>query len=209
MTEELAQTCPICKLNEAQTVSAKPGSFGTIITINCPRCKEFTIAHETEILSPLLKSESTKLSSWIRDLNERHIQVPEINLKSIKGIQAGIPDKNPREKQTILLQNIERKTEYPGKEVELSPIYDIPLAWAATKEEFLYYINSLIERGLLKELYPSKDSDILFSVVITAAGWDYLEQQERHIEERTQAFVAMSFSEDLKSIWEGPIYNAI
>ena len=30
-----------------------------------------------------------------------------------------------------------------------------------------------------------------------------------HIEERTQAFVAMSFSEDLKPIWEGPIYNAI
>ena len=36
-----------------------------------------------------------------------------------------------------------------------------------------------------------------------------LNEHERHIEERTQAFVAMSFSEDLKPIWEGPINKAI
>ena len=53
------------------------------------------------------------------------------------------------------------------------------------------------------------DRPLAFSVAITADGWDYLEKLERHIEERTQAFVAMSFSDDLKSIWEGPIYNAI
>jgi hypothetical protein len=49
----------------------------------------------------------------------------------------------------------------------------------------------------------------LVSVAITADGWDYLEKQERHIEERTQAFVAMSFKDDMKSVWQGPIFNAI
>jgi hypothetical protein len=46
-------------------------------------------------------------------------------------------------------------------------------------------------------------------ITITADGWDYLEQQERNIEGRTQAFMAMSFSKNMKSIWEGPIYNAV
>ena len=46
-------------------------------------------------------------------------------------------------------------------------------------------------------------------VIITADGWDYLEQLDRRIEERTQAFVAMSFSDDFKPIWKGPIHRAI
>jgi hypothetical protein len=50
---------------------------------------------------------------------------------------------------------------------------------------------------------------IPLTVAITADGWDYLEKHDHHIEERTQAFVAMSFSEDLKPIWEGPIFRAI
>jgi nucleoside 2-deoxyribosyltransferase len=86
----------------------------------------------------------------------------------------------------------------------------------------MYYINSLIERGLLRNLEKSDlpyhrdemggviyERPKAFSVAITADGWDYLERHDRNIEDRTQAFVAMSFSEDLKPIWEGPIYNAI
>jgi len=220
MDDSKMRECPICKLKEAKTVSAKPGSFGTIITINCPRCKEFTIAHEAEILSPHLGS--TKVSAWIRDLNERHVQVPKINSESLEDIQVGLPDYNPREKQIKLLQNIERMTKYPGKPVQIDPEFDIPLAWASAQEEFMHYINSLIDRGFLRNLgksglpfhqnefgEPIYERPTAFSVAITADGWDYLEQHERHIEDRTQAFVAMSFADDLKSIWQGPIFNAI
>ncbi|MEW6659875.1 MAG: hypothetical protein AB1424_14550 [Thermodesulfobacteriota bacterium] len=163
-----------------------------------------------------------KLSAWIRSQNEQQKEIPEINLYNINNLQTGLPDYNPREKQIILLQNIERKTEYPGKKVRIVPEYDIPLAWASTKEEFIYYINSLIERGFLrgneKNVYPLEGitesgrllfGSMAFYVEITADGWDYLEQHERHIEERTQAFVAMSFSTNLKHIYEGPISNAI
>jgi hypothetical protein len=90
-----------------------------------------------------------KLSAWIRNRNEQGAEVPEINSKSLDDIQAGLPDYTPREKQIILLQNIERKTEYPGQRIELNYLDDFPLAWATGRDEFFYYITSLKDRGLL------------------------------------------------------------
>jgi nucleoside 2-deoxyribosyltransferase len=211
--------CPICKLEyDSQKILF---DYGERVNIDCPRCKKFTITRTAESIART-RELGPKLSAWVRNLNEQRADVPEINSNTLKTIPASLPNYSTREKQIILLQNIERKTEYPGKSVQIDPEFDIPLAWASAQEEFMYYINSLIERGLLKDLgkrgVPSHqdemggiiyDRPLAFSIAITADGWDYLEKLERHIEERTQAFVAMSFSEDLKPIYEGPIYNAI
>lgn len=219
MTDKKMKICPICKLEDAVVEQGSRSTDQT--TINCQRCKIFTITRTAERMAEARES-SPKLSAWIRNRNEQHAEVPVINSRSLDEIQAGLPDYNPREKQIILLQNIERNTEYPGKKVLIVPEYDIPLAWASTEEEFMYYINSLIERGFLRgneeDVYPlegiTETGRLLFGsksfrVEITADGWDYLEERERHLEERTQAFVAMSFNEELKPIWEGPISNAI
>ena len=219
MNEGNAQTCPICKLNDDQIVHKGSGLLAS--RTKCPRCKEFIIFDLIEFTAPD-SFFGPKLSAWIRDRNERHAEIPKLTNDTLEDLQKGLPNYGPREKQIILLQNIERKTEYPGKSVQIDPEFDIPLAWASAQEEFMYYINSLIERGLLRNLgkiglpyHQGSIGEIIyerplaFSVAITADGWDYLEQHERRIEERMQAFVAMSFSEDLKSIWEGPIYRAI
>jgi len=203
MTEEKLTTCPICKLNDGKIDFKGSGFPNIIFKINCPRCREFNCAEFFLHTSP--NKPELKISAWIRNLNEQDAEVPLINSEMLKDLKEKLPDHSPREKQVILLQNIERKTEYPGQRVVLNYIYDFPLAWASGEEEFIYYISSLQERGFVS-------SDIVSGfcrVIITAKGWDYLEQLERHIEERTQAFVAMSFSDGLKHIWEGPIYNAI
>ena len=199
------QTCPICKLSDNQIVVEKFGIIGQ--RIKCPRCKEFTISDIVQFTDPDPWF-GPKLSAWIRSYNEQKNEVPEINLDTIKNLHAGLPDRSPREKQIILLQNIERMTEYPGKTVKITTKYDIPLAWASTEEELRYYVQSLIERNLLRKM-SQEIGPVPLSVAITADGWDYLEQIDRRIEERTQAFVAMSFSDDLKPIWQGPIKNAI
>jgi hypothetical protein len=210
MNEGNAQTCPVCNLNDDQIVHKGSGLLAR--RIECPRCKEFIILDLIEFTAPDLFF-GPKLSAWIRDRNERHAEVPKLTTATLEDLKKGLRNYGPREKQIILLQNIERKTAYPGKSVEIIPKYDIPLAWASSEEEFHYYINSLIERGFLKKRGHAgpitRFSDMLFSVIITADGWDYLEQHERRIEERTQAFVAMSFKDDLKAIWKGPIFNAI
>jgi hypothetical protein len=205
MIEDLIKEsfCPICKL-EDKSIEKRNLSSGNFM-INCPRCKSFILPLEAAIASRRSSGPMPKLSAWIRDRNEKEADVPEIFKESLEKIPASIPDYSPREKQIKLIQNIERKTEYPGNVVTLSHKYDFPLAWASSGEEIFYYITSLGERGFLKIDNTMGLSD----VTITSAGWDYLEQLEKNIEERTQAFVAMSFSQDLKSIWEDPISNAI
>jgi len=211
MFEDLTEhVCPVCKLAENSIEKKRTPSRGFFI--KCPRCKNFIITWEALFATGGDQGPLPKLSAWIRNFNEKGTGIPEIYQESPEKIPgASLPDYSPREKQIILLQNIERKTRYPGKPVQIVPKYDIPLAWAEAKDEFLYYITSLIERGFLRRTDDVDKvlDDLTFFVAITANGWDYLEKQERHIQERTQAFVAMSFSGDLKPIWEGPIYNAI
>jgi len=206
MTEGKKTTCPICKLEDSSVEREFDG--GERITINCHRCKRFTITRTAKTIVER-RNLGPKLSAWIRNRNEQRAEVPLITSETLKDLQTGIPEYSPREKQIKLLQNIERMTAYPGNEVLIVPKYDIPLAWASAEEEFRYYVNSLIGRGLIYTPYPGDFITEAFSVVITVPGWDYLEQRERHIEERTQAFVAMSFSEDLKPIWEGPIFRLL
>jgi hypothetical protein len=200
VTEEEMETCPICKLKDERIVI----TGNDLLTVNCPRCKNFTITETAEAMAKV-EEINPKLSAWIRNFNEQGAEVPKINSHTLKDLPASLPDRSPREKQIILLKNIERKTKYPGQIVSLSYSYDFPLAWATGEDEFYYYISSLKDRGLLS----GDMAKVSCHVTITSDGWDYLEKQERHIEERTQAFVAMSFSDGLKSIWEGPIYNAI
>jgi hypothetical protein len=202
MTEATDHVCPICKLKDKRIIRDKLGILK--LRIKCPRCKEFVILDSVVFDEPD-SSFGPKVSAWIRNLNERSAEVPQITTETLNDLQAILPNYSPREKQVILLQNIERKTEFPGQRVVLNYMDDFPLAWASGYEEFFYYISSLKDRGLL-----SADMAMgLCDVTITADGWDYLEQLERHIEDRAQAFVAMSFSKDMKSIWEGPIFRAI
>jgi hypothetical protein len=221
MNEGNERTCPVCKLNDDKILIENAGDFGRHSRINCPRCQSFTITYLAQSALPSLDI-GPKLSAWIRSRNEQGAEVPQITTDTLKDLQKGFPNYSPREKQIKLLKNIERMTAYPGKTVQIDPEFDLPLAWASAQEEFMHYINSLIERGLLENLgksglpfhqnevgEPIYERPLAFSVAITANGWDYLEKHDRHIEERTQAFVAMSFSKDMKSIWEGPISRAI
>ena len=208
MTEENKRSCPICKL-AAQDVE-REFDYGERVTINCARCHRFTITRTAGNIAKR-RDLGPKLSAWVRNRNEQGADIPEINSNSLDDIGEGLPDYSPREKQIILLQNLERKSRYPGDAVQVIPEFDIPLAWASAKEEFLYYLDSLIERNLVRRTDEKTRTldDISVSVAITADGWDYLEEFSRRIEERSQAFVAMSFSDDMRSVWQNAIKPAI
>ncbi|MGO9621591.1 MAG: hypothetical protein ACLPT6_09320 [Desulfobaccales bacterium] len=207
MVEDSIKDCPICKLEDKNIEETSSHGPAKSLSIKCPRCKNFILAFEALIAIGGIKQPIPKLSAWIRDVNEKGADTPVIYAESFERIPASIPDYSPREKQIRLFQNIERNTKYPGDLVPLNHKYDFPLAWASSEGEFIYYITSIEERGFLK-VRPRSASGVS-PVTITSSGWDYLEQLEKNIEERTQAFVAMSFSKDLTSIWEGPISNAI
>lgn len=202
---ENKKACPICKL-DAQNVE-RVTDYGERRTYSCARCGRYEITGTAEAMAES-RQLGPRLSAWIRDINERGAAVPEIDSRNMLEIAAGLPDYSPTEKQIMLLRRIEGKTKYPGDGVRLTPEFDFPLAHAARKEELAYYLKSLIQRRLL---VPTErgTNDRSLVVAITADGWDHLEKTSKNISDRTQAFVAMSFSASMKPVWEAAIKPAI
>jgi nucleoside 2-deoxyribosyltransferase len=193
-------TCPICKRGEG--VSEKRIA-GSIVSYDCPVCGHYEMSpFDPDVLG--VPGPNHKLSAWIREQNERRIPVRFVHERMIPSILAGIPDYRPLEKQLKLLQALERRSITPGDKVKLNLSVDFPLAYASNSEELAFYLRSLRERTL------TEPSPAPISVaMITSAGWDYLDKHASDLKEKTQAFVAMSFSDSMKPIWEDAIKPAI
>ncbi len=198
--EQHKKSCPICKL-PGQPVES-PKIYDQVI-YNCSRCGRFIISNTAEAIADK-RPINPKLSAWIRDRNEKGTAVPEINSNSLEEIPSSLPDYSPSDKQLILLRNIEQKSKYPGDEVQIEPKIDVPFAWASGPQEFNYYLESLKKRGFLEGTTISPPQ-----YIITPRGWDYLEERAARIEEKTQVFVAMSFSKEMKPIWDKGLKPAI
>lgn len=208
MTNDNGKICPICKLKDQRLINTSDA--GERRTYGCARCGNFTITRTAETMAER-KEIGHQLSSWIRDHYERKQDLAEINSNTLKTLESDLPKYTPAEKQLILLRNIERKSEYPGFSVELHRNHDYPLAWASCPDEFLHYILSLIERKLLRTSHGSKINlgEWTLDVELTSDGWNYLEEKAKQSTTSTQAFIAMSFSEEIRSVWENAIRPAV
>ena len=190
--------CPICKHNEH--IKEEPISQ-SMMSYQCPVCGKY----EMPPFVPEVHGESSpnrKLSAWVREQNERGETVRFAQESMIESILAGIPDHRPLQKQLKLLQALERRSRAPGDTVNLNLKEDFSLAYASGFEELRFYLTALRERGLANSTLDGQAE-------ITSAGWDYLDKHASDLEEKTQAFVAMSFSEDMKPLWNDAIKPAI
>lgn len=178
--------------------------------IDCQRCGKYFITNDAQSFLPNFK-DKYKLSAWIRDMNEKGAEPPKFNLENVKKFENSLPDYSPSQKQLKLMQNIERRTEFPGKSIHLIPQDDYPLSWASSEDEIMYYLDNLVDRKLLD--LPSKDhqeiNNLICIVRITAHGWDYLDEHSKKSAVSDQAFVAMSFSGNIDSAYEKGIKKAI
>jgi len=199
--------CPICKL-ESQEIFHDPSGDDT--KVKCDRCGTFIITRRARLAIASEKI-SYKMIAWIKNLTEQEGDPPILTAEILESIEKNLPDYTVTEKQIILLKNIERRVDFPGEEVSLMPKIHYPLSWAKNEKEFVYYLKSLAERGLIRfsiEHHRTINGPIQV-VDITAAGWDFLEKNARTAAISDQAFVAMSFSPELKTIWENGIKKAI
>lgn len=189
--------CPVCKYNQKVKrlrISQSTESW------DCPVCGEYEIPPFVPEVHGA-SAANRKLSAWIRERSERG-EVVQFNRKGmIENILASIPDFTPTEKQLRLLQAIAKKSEAPGSKVILGAEKDVPLAYASSSGELAFYLRALEYRGLLEKE--------VWRVMITASGWDYLDKHASDLEEKTQGFVAMSFSDEMKPMWEEAIKPAI
>ncbi len=131
---------------------------------------------------------------------------PEITIDFLENIEINLPNYIPTQKVLILLRNIANRTQFPGRTMSIVPEHDYPLAWAANEEELIYYLGSLVERKLLFSTQSNNTiSKLINSVKSTTAGWEYLEENAKVASIGNQAFIAMSFSSNLNSIWTDAI----
>jgi len=204
-------TCPVCK----HTEGVEEERIGPSAVLHrCPVCGEYEMplfvpeVHGDEVLN-------RKLSAWIREQNERGEAVRFVREGMIESILAGIPNYRPSEKSLKLLKAIERKSRRPSDEITLNLDEDIPLAYADDADELAFYLQSLSDRALIhiKPKPNAQVTDYLYgrqrSLTITPSGWDYLDAHASDLEEKTQAFVAMSFSDKMKPLWKDAIQPAI
>jgi len=203
------ESCPVCKLKSQEIL--EEADAGERITYKCSRCGgKYTITRTAEGMVER-KNIGLKLSAWIRERNELGIHIPEINSASIDEIEQLLPDYNASDKQLLFLKSISRKSKFPGDSISLLPEIDYPLAWASAPEELLFYIRYLVERSLIARTDPEvrEFGDESVSVEVTADGWDYLDEHKQRTIDLGQVFVAMSFSDSMKSVWEKAIKPAI
>lgn len=207
MSYKLKQ-CPVCKLDEQKVLTEQ--DLGDKVAYDCSQCGRYTITRTAKAIAES-NDKSAQLSGWLRERNLLGIEIPTLTSTFWEEVLNTLPTYSPLEKQNKLLKAIELLTEYPGKEVVLFPEFDASLAWAKNEKEFEYYLKSLLDRGLIEVLNEGHRtlSDPQYPMVITAAGWEYIERHQSDLTSRAQAFVAMSFDEELLSVYKNAIAPAI
>jgi len=200
--------CPVCKLPDQRILNER--DYGDKVTFECERCGRYTVSGTSEAV--LEQGEkSAHLSGWLRERNLLGIDIPILTPDFLKEVIKSLPEYKPLEKQRKLLVSLQQLSDYPGKEVVLMPLEHASLSWAENEHESRYYIRSLVERGLIdfkSDRSRSIDDDII-PVVISAKGWEYLDEIESQLSEKSQAFIAMAFDDSLLPIFEDAIKPAV
>jgi len=204
------KACPICNISaiyEIEVIEQDDGSALQEI-FQCSRCGKFLITSQAEHFFNTNKEEYsprtiTNISSWLKE-NE----IFRINYHNINGLikTASLPI---QERVHKLLLYIEKKTTYIGEVLKFDPADQqlLSLTWSINSEELRELFNFLIESGYLINQYPTLTSAI--AVKIAIPGFNYITKIKQASVNSTQAFVAMSFKEELVPLYNSYISKAI
>jgi len=205
-----SSSSPECLLCE------NPGkSVGRPINYECPRCGKYQVSHELNE-DFQYKSARELLTCWVREQDLKGIQVV-LTSDNIDTIVNSIPHNSALEKLDRLLDNLQMVHPHPGEWFDVFGDNDYPLAWARDTEVFYYFLDSLANQHLIE--YPNAHHPVFqrfkaspntaHKIRITTDGWKRLDELRRTPAHSTIAFVAMSFSPDLKDAWENGIRPAV
>jgi hypothetical protein len=186
--------CLICK-TEGATLSPDGGG----IRVACRQCRLFSISGTAEAV---VQSWSHEKCAWLSGrarrhwiATKRHYKVTSDLLDTVDGPELV----RVLDKQNALLADIAADSKAPGDEIERGSSDRVAID-AVNLNELIYHRQSLVERGLLKFVNSAG------WVVITAQGWEHLEQLRFPIGgNRSDFFVAMSFDPSLVRIFKNGI----
>lgn len=196
---EQTQICPICKAQIMKVYATDRDIFPYL----CPVCGRVTITDQAvDVLVQELKGRNHILSGYTRERTELALNPIDIRSDNIKGLVSGanIPKKVSDKLDRILLY-LERKSEYPGKQVVIHPPSDYPIAYAKNYLELEYLLKQLADLHWIE--VSGKE------IVITSDGWNRIVELSRQSKVSDQAFVAMWFTAETESAYKDGIEKAI
>lgn len=199
--------CPICKLSDQHVILQRREDGDAV---QCPRCGNFAISGVALAMAEQADA-NLGLSAWLRGKSEAGSSAPLISREVLTDLPAALPKYKVSEKQLLLMRAIEVKSKHAGETVVVVPEHDFTLAWCSTAAEFLFLLRALVDTGLLQvtDVVRDLDESFVHDVVISPAGWAYLEERDRPSMLTNQVFIAMSFDPGLRSAWEHGIRPGI
>lgn len=191
--------CPICRNNAAMT-----SSMNDTHSMKCDVCGRYRITVEA-VIGLEQESIGTRalLSGFVRDRNLDKVD-PLITSDNLPSIIQMAPRRVP-DKTAKLLSALERRSKHFGQWHTLTEKTDYPLAYARNVEEFTAILRYAHERRFIED-EPTTSGPY---VTLRAEGLAELETRQRSNIDSEKAFVAMSFTVEMKPVYEDQIEPAI
>ncbi|MDO8861840.1 hypothetical protein Q6D67_09010 [Haliea sp. E1-2-M8] len=199
--------CYICGLEEGTNLLEEPVG-GDKELVHCRRCGDYEISG-TAKAQLAHTGQHLDLSAYLRDWNIVGGRPAILDSNSLAKICQNLPKYSVSEKQSYLLASLAAISKYPGDHIRLEPEVDMVLAWAKSSQEFGYYVDALIGRGLLTPIGSKTYDGTPPIVFLSPAGWEAFEKNSTVPEKSAQVFVAMSFSGLMLPVFAEAIKPAI
>lgn len=203
MTGPTEGKCPVCKCEHATSVSS--GSFDGCDAV-CQRCGPYKITEEA--IRQLDNEEPNhRLCAWLRAGGLKSQPRALLTTHLLAQLPQFLPDYGVADRMDLLLEALASMTERPGDRVDLTLDFDYPLAWAAGRDELKFYLDALAARGLVESFVEM--SMETGAAEVTAEGWERVDDRRRRPATSDQAFVAMSFADEMIPAWQDGIAPAV
>ena len=195
--------CPICKTRGVKDM----GSPGMSYQIDCDVCGIYIIS--TSLYATLIDDNHNYylLSAAIRN-NTRLFMEEVLTHYNYKNYLDDKNNKQTLEKFDLLLKYVDRIQDYFGEYKHLKIKKDYPVAYCIDEKEFRYLLIKSIEIGYLEPQTDgefedlSNERDDKITIRISTKGINRLHELSLKNIESNQCFVAMSFQDDYKTVYE-------
>lgn len=186
--------CPIC----GNQVGRQLPDDRDIYQVPCPICGQYKA---TEEAVEMIRTEKGLRNNWnlisgtIRNLNETG-KTPYLRTDNIEDlIASATPPVSPLDAVDAILIHIHNHTPFYGEPIPV-PLERMALTYSKNFKEFENYLDLAIELGYLMRHGDKRDYSL------THKGWQRVGDIRSKRPHTNQAFVAMWFCDDLRSVWE-------
>lgn len=208
----MGEKCYLCQLSKAQQTRIA----GTAHVVDCKVCGHYQIGQmlARTIESGSLIDDAHLISGHVREQTELLSNSPDIDSTPVylpdreacAAVAASAP-RRIRDKARKVLEALSRRTRHFGDCPRLLSATDYPLGYAKNEEEFRHLVGYLADLELVKSVGWDNDHEGTYSCPkITAKGFEALEHPNSRSD---KSFVAMSFSKDLRHVYEEAIAPGI